>query len=224
MSEAMAEGGGELITDIGLTWMTQQADFLTWLRYEDAQAYLRNGLDGAVLSLTEVAVTEFRSSYPFQMGDDVRLLLNSGLSEETLRSVWLTATAGYFDPAEYGMSGRTWLQRIETAWIACIRSDDPSYVQSSPTPVKNAELRDTVLAEVRDVAERLTRVIGEENRPVQALEAVVAEVDVPLGYRLFLSAVKRCLTVTQARHVRYRSLCEKFGYPGSIAPEVNVDG
>ncbi|MFF5011731.1 hypothetical protein [Streptomyces sp. NPDC001165] len=68
---------------------------------------------------------------------------------------WLGAARGLFDPAEYGISARAWLQRTEEAWLARVRRDDPAFAPPSPQPVVDEELRRAVLQVIHPSAEHL---------------------------------------------------------------------
>ncbi|MGW1912346.1 hypothetical protein ACWCQS_16910 [Streptomyces sp. NPDC002076] len=148
------------------------------------------------LHFAEIAVEQFDRSKAARLGQDVQRLLPSPLPDRTIRTVWLGATHGTSDPAEYGMSARTWLERIEQAWLASVHRDDPEFVPAPPQPVVDEELRQAVVQVMRPVAERLSR---EAEKPmygtpvtglVPALLRVVTEACADLGYRLFLRAVK----------------------------------
>ncbi|AYN39875.1 hypothetical protein D9753_14195 [Streptomyces dangxiongensis] len=175
------------------------------------------------LGVAETSVEEFDRSKAAQLGQDVQRLLDSALTDETLRTAWLAATHGVFDPSEYGMSAGAWLRKAEETWLARVRRDNPAYTPPPPQPVVDEELRRAVLDVIRPVAEQLSLAVG--NPPfgipvtglVPALERVVTEACADLGYRLFLRAMK-------AYHVpadrpALVALGERFGYPEWVVPE-----
>ncbi|MGW2640976.1 hypothetical protein [Streptomyces sp. NPDC001348] len=175
------------------------------------------------LRIVESSVEEFDRSKAAQLGQDVQRLLRSGLTDETIRTVWLAATHGVFDPGANGMGTGAWLRKAEEAWLARVRRGDPAFVPPPPQPVVDEELRRAVLEVIHPVAERLSLAVG--NPPfgipvtglVPALERVVTECCADLGYRLFLRAMK-------AYHVpadrpRLVALGERFGYPKWVVPE-----
>ncbi|MEV6393442.1 hypothetical protein AB0M39_01420 [Streptomyces sp. NPDC051907] len=157
------------VEDVGLTWVTSSWDLPRGLSPEDAERYLPKG--GPVefwLGLAELAVESFDRSHARQLGQDVRRLSESALPDEAIRTVWLGATHGCFDPAEHGMDARTWLRRIEDAWLAAVCRIDPAFVPPPPRPVTERALRQAVLEAIHPVAndlpvcrERLDELSGE---------------------------------------------------------------
>ncbi|MGY5008687.1 hypothetical protein ACWCY6_11465 [Streptomyces sp. 900105755] len=148
--------------------------------------------------------------------DDARLLLDSGLPAETLRTVWRAAAAGQ-DP---GPDVLGLLRRIVeaaedriTREAAGLSSDDTFFDGTPPlVTVDEPAMRKAVCAEARAVSHRLTGPdVG------AALERVAAEADADLGFRLFLRVVKETpVDVTMERYDRYRTIGEAFGYPGCL--------
>ncbi|MER5527144.1 hypothetical protein ABT075_21520 [Streptomyces sp. NPDC002677] len=145
--------------------------------------------------------------------DDARLLLDSRLPAETLRTVWRAAAAGQ-DP---GPDVPGLLRRIvESAEDRIAReaaglSSGDTFFDGTPPMVTVDEpaMRKAVCAEVRAVAHQLT---GSDVGA--ALERVAAEVDADLGFRLFLRVVKETpVAVTMERYDRYLTIGEVFGYP-----------
>ncbi|MBV1949394.1 hypothetical protein [Streptomyces sp. BV129] len=209
------------VTDVGLTWLASR-----WQVLDEVYAELAgpNPLDGGHvtvwLRLAESSVDQFDRSKAAQLGQDVQRLLRSPLPEETVRTVWLAATHGIFDPREQGMSARSWLRRAEEAWLARVREDDPAFVPPPPQPVTDEKLRRAVLQEIHPVARRLD--LAAEHPPfgtpvtglVQALEQVVTESCADLGYRLFLRAMKAYQV--SADKPSLVALGERFGYPHGL--------
>ncbi|MGW3980853.1 hypothetical protein [Streptomyces mirabilis] len=224
--ESDAEGDfleGVYTTDIGLTWLAAQWEVLEEFYRKYVQSHSDEGPAVVWLKIAESSVDEFDCSKAVQLGQDVQRLLRSPLTDETIRTVWLAATHGVFDPGEYGMSAGAWLQKAEEAWLARVRQNDPAFVPPPPRPVVDEELRRAVLQVIRPVAEQLSLAV--ENPPfgtpvtglVPALERVVTESCADLGYRLFLRAMK-------AYHVPADrpglvALGERFDYPEWVVPE-----
>ncbi|MFF4018370.1 hypothetical protein [Streptomyces sp. NPDC001843] len=224
------ESGGEgdfledlYTTDIGLTWLASQWEVLEYFYKEHVPSDSDEGPAVVWLRIAESSVEEFDRSKAAQLGQDVERLLCSPLTDETIRTVWLAATHGVFDPREHGMSTGAWLRKAEEAWLARVRLDDPGFVPPPPQPVVDEELRRAVLGVIHPVAERLSLAV--ENPPfgipvtglVPALERVVTECCADLGYRLFLRAMK-AYHVAADRPVLV-ALGERFGYPRWVVPE-----
>jgi hypothetical protein len=231
-TEAAAEGGyleDIYVTDIGLTWVASRWDVLGVLSAQDARRYRPEGGPVAEwLGLAELSVKEFDRSKAAQLGKDVQRLLRSPLPDETIRTVWLAATHGLFDPAEHGISAREWLQQAEKAWLARVHRDDPAFVPLPPQPVADEELRAAVVQVIRTVAEQLGLAAekplygAQVTGLVPALERVVTESCADLGYRLFLRAVKAYRVSVPAGKETYGTLValgERFGYPRWVVPE-----
>ncbi|MEU3410017.1 hypothetical protein [Streptomyces sp. NPDC006658] len=211
------------VADVGLTWLASRWEVLD----EVSPLGVSSEADGdpviVWLTLAETSVDEFDRSKAAQLGQDVQRLLRSPLTDATIRTVWLAATHGVFDPWEHGMSAGALLRKAEERWLARVRRDDPAFVQPPPHPVVDEKLRRAVLQVMHQVAERLSLAAG--NPPfgapvtglVPALERVVTEACADLGYRLFLRAVK-------AYHVPVARPClvalgERFGHPRGMVTE-----
>ncbi|MDH2391789.1 hypothetical protein QCN29_24030 [Streptomyces sp. HNM0663] len=209
------------VEDIGLTWVTSKWDIPDALSPEDAEQHLPEGGPAAWwLTLPASAVEEFDRSKARQFGQDVRRLVESSLPDETIRTAWLGATHGCFDPAEYGFDARTWLRKLEEAWLARVRQDEPAFAPPSPQPVADEDLRHAVLQAIRPVADDLSRTVtaASYGTPaaglVPALEQVVTQVCADLGYRLFLRAMKAYFVeIDKKSHDAFIALGERFGYP-----------
>ncbi|MFE2537503.1 hypothetical protein [Streptomyces sp. NPDC059371] len=211
------------VTDIGLTWLASRWRVLEEFYREHFPPHAVDPGPVVVwLMLTETSLDQFDRSKAVQLGQDVRRLLRSPLTDEMIRTVWLAATHGILDPDEHGMTARTWLRRIEEAWLARVRQDDPAFVPAPPQPVVDEELRRGVIQVIHSVAEPLC--LASEQPPygvpatglVPALERVVTEVCADLGYRLFLRAVKTYFVPVPAdgeTYDRFVALGERFGYP-----------
>ncbi|MGW3119139.1 hypothetical protein ACWDBW_18685 [Streptomyces sp. NPDC001107] len=233
MTEEKDPGNGYLedvyVTDIGLTWVASRWRLVDMFdREPDRHSRPEEGPLAEWLGFAELAVDEFDRSRAVQLGQDIQRLLRSPLPEDTIRTAWLGATHGLFDPAEYGISARAWLQRAEEAWLARVRRDDRAFVPPPPHPVVDEELRQAVLQVIHSAAEHLGH--AAENPPfgtpvtglVPALERVVTEACADLGYRLFLRAVKAYFVPVPADGDIYRrfvALGERFGYPRWVVRE-----
>ncbi|MFD0436561.1 hypothetical protein [Streptomyces chartreusis] len=153
-----------------------------------------------------------------QVGVDARSLLESGLPEEMIRTLWLVADRGRFDPAGEGMTVRSWL----TAWSEAFPPPPPKrprhrkYISAitpdffaRPVPVET-EMRDAVLAEIGAVEADLARAVP---GVAEALRSAVAGAGADLGFRLLLRTLKACsVRVGKARHDRYVELSDSFEY------------
>lgn len=207
----------EFILDVGLSWLASKSPYPLWLSAGDHDKFMPHGGPVDVqVTLVEDAGTAVSRTITLQIGEDVRRLLASPLSDEALRTVWLGATKRYFDPAEHGLTGREWLRRIETAWATGIRRTDPAFVPSPPYPVTDAALRRAVLEQIGAVADALEQAAVQSSVPglVPALEQTVAEACVDLGYRLFLRAMKAYFVeIDEERCEAFTALGERFGYP-----------
>ncbi|MFF7599786.1 hypothetical protein [Streptomyces mirabilis] len=143
--------------------------------------------------------------------DDARLLLDSPLPDEILRTVWLAASGDRQDP---GTDPRRRLRRIVERCEEEISAEVPDLAPGTPAVVvvdENA-MREAVLVEVHAVS-------GTPNGPqvAPALERVVAEVDADLGFRLFLRVLKAsAVPVALERYDRYQEIGAGFGYPAPL--------
>ncbi|MFD8222450.1 hypothetical protein ACFV2U_54775 [Streptomyces sp. NPDC059697] len=209
-------GDDAFIRDIGLSWLASKSAYPSWLSAEDSDRFVPPNPVAAQLGLVEGAVGTVHRPIAMQIGEDARRLLASALPDEVLRTVWLGATKGYFDPAAYGLSGREWMARIEQTWTASVREADAMFVPPAPQPVTDADLRRRVLDQIGTVADDLERAAGERSLPglVPALEQVVTEACADLGFRLFLRAMKEYFVAIDEHHSEaFTALGERFGYP-----------
>ncbi|MEU4085054.1 hypothetical protein [Streptomyces aureus] len=232
MTGGKESGSGYLedvyVTDIGLTWIASRWMVVDMFdREPDRHPRPEEGPLAEWLGFAALAVDEFDRSKAAQLGQDVQRLLRSPLPDETIRTVWLAATHGTLDPDEHGMTARTWLRRIEQAWLARVRQDDPAFVPLPPQPV-DKELRRAVIQMIHTIEEPLR--LASEQPPcgvpatglVTALERVVTEACADLGYRLLLRAVKTYSVPVPAAgetYGRFVALGERFGYPYWVVRE-----
>lgn len=224
--ESDAEGDfleGVYTTDIGLTWLASQWEVLEEFYRKYVQSHSDEGPAVVWLKIAESSVDEFDRSKAVQLGQDVQRLLRSPLTDETIRTVWLAATHGVFDPGEYGMSSRR-LAAEGRRGMACPGAPERSRVRppaaatrggrgtSAGRPPGDPPGRGTTEPRSREPPFG-TPVTG----LVPALERVVTESCADLGYRLFLRAMK-------AYHVPADrpglvALGERFDYPEWVVPE-----
>ncbi|GGZ11538.1 hypothetical protein [Streptomyces poonensis] len=216
-----------MAADIGLSWLAAQCEDLEYLPVEELDCLVEQGPLAAVLRIAARSVTDLDSPAALQLGKDVQLLLRSPFPDETIRTLWLGATDDSFDPARDGVDARTWLQRIEGAWLAAERRADPAFVPPSAAPVTDKQLRRLVLQVIHLVAGDLTKAAEESIYPlplpglVPALERTVVEVCADLGYRLFLRAVKSYfVAIDKSTCDAFVALAKRFGHPESL---VTVD-
>jgi hypothetical protein len=131
------------VEDIGLTWVTSKWNIPDALSAEDAERFCPKGEPPSAwwLTLPESAVENFDRSKARQLGQDIRRLVQSPLPDGTIRTVWLGATHGSSDPEVYGFDARAWLRKLEDAWLARVRQDDPAFTPPPPQPVLLGRLR-----------------------------------------------------------------------------------
>ncbi|MGW1067594.1 hypothetical protein ACWD4F_24120 [Streptomyces aureus] len=209
-------GDEAFILDIGLSWLASKSAYPSWLSAEDSDRFLPPNPVAAQLGLVKGAVGTVHRTIAMQIGEDTRRLLASALPDEVLRTVWLGATKGYFDPAAHGLSGRQWMARIEDTWTASVREADAMFVPPKPQPVTDADLRRRVLDQIGTVADALERAADERSLPglVPALKQVVTGACADLGFRLFLRAMKEYFVAIDENHCEaFTALGERFGYP-----------
>ncbi|WP_229833741.1 hypothetical protein [Streptomyces xantholiticus] len=140
-----------------------------------------------------------------ELGVDVRCLLDSAVPGDVMRTAWLAASCGRFDPAAHGMDMSDWLQRLADLYPGRPRK-------------RSADLRDAIVQEVRTVAATLSGPVA------TALESIISECDEDLGLRLFLRVVKNHgLPVGKDQYDRLMALGTTLRYPGPLVYEgINV--
>ncbi|MFG3488435.1 hypothetical protein [Streptomyces sp. NPDC047972] len=151
-----------------------------------------------------------------QLGRDVRTLLESGLPDGTLHTVWLAAARRRFDPAREGTDVRSWLRRVSDA---CPLQDPerapdetPGLAEARPV-VTEAELRDAVTAEIEANAAGLHLAVAVPD-VVPALLRVVRGADADLGLRLFLRVAKSySVLLGKDAYDRLTDLGRRLAYP-----------
>lgn len=209
--------------DVGLTWLAAQCDDLEDLPPAELDCLARHGPVEAMVRITERSVGELDRAAASQLGRDVRRLLDAPLPDATLRTVWLGATDNVFDPARDGVSSRTWLLRVEEAWLSAERHRDAYFVPPPPDAVTDAGLRAVVVQTIHSAAGALTDATENRTYPlplhglVPALEQVVRSSCADLGFRLFLRALKASfVAVDETRHASLVTLAERLGRPPAL--------
>ncbi|WP_034091503.1 hypothetical protein [Streptacidiphilus albus] len=156
---------------------------------------------------------------------DVRLLLDSPLPDETLRTLWLGAAEARFDPAGEGTGIRDWLEQLADVAGAC--RDRTFRISGEPA---DAGLREAVLAELDGVGPALAEAVVTSGYAaplpdlVPALRRVVVEVDPDLGFRLLLRALKAYfMPISEVRYQRLLTLGERFGYHELAVDDGNLN-
>ncbi|MGW7254822.1 hypothetical protein [Streptomyces sp. NPDC054834] len=152
--------------------------------------------------------------YAEELRADLGKLLDSPLSDEVLRSVWLAATGGVWDPWAHGTGARDWLARMDAT---CVARPPRAAVGREPGPTWSywrlpavETVRDAILAEIRASA-------GELPGLAPALEEVATRADLDLGFRLYLRALKTAaVPVLEERCKRFCDLGEPFGHPFQV--------
>ncbi|MFB8078789.1 hypothetical protein [Streptomyces sp. NPDC056013] len=176
-------------------------------------------LDGPVV--LDIAESEAEDD-DHRLGADARLLLESPLPDDVLRTVWLAAVRRCFDPAEEGTDTRSWLDEVAELCPPRAPERDSYEVRSldETRPVVPEEaLRTTVAAEIESAA------VGLELRVavpgiVPALLRVVREADADLGFRLFLRALKAySVPVDADTYDRLFALGDALAYPPAAVHE-----
>ncbi|MFG2952018.1 hypothetical protein [Streptomyces adustus] len=155
-----------------------------------------------------------------ELGVDVRCLLDSALPDGVIRTVWLAASHGCFDPSESEGGIRGWLRRLAERWPDRGRKSAPGHWLARPD-ITEEKLREAVVAEIRASAGPLGRIADDGDRTVmpsdsvaESLEAVAQEGDGDLGLRLFLSVLKVYdVPVGKEQYDRLMALDTALGWP-----------
>ncbi|MFR9796978.1 hypothetical protein ACL02U_13870 [Streptomyces sp. MS06] len=158
-----------------------------------------------------------------ELSVDVHCLLDSALPDGVIRTAWLAATHGQFDPAEYESGVRGWLRRLAESWPEHNREPDPGHWLVRPV-IAEEGLREAVAAEIRASADPLARAVAENDRVglppdavAESLEAVAREGDGDLGLRLLLRVLKVYdVPVGKEQYDRLMALDTALGWPGPL--------
>lgn len=168
----------------------------------------------AALGFAEELADRSEGEEAVELGEDARRLLASELPERVLHTVWLASTGNAFDPTGHGMTCRDWLERISEVSTARLRQNKASCTPPPVRPVRDAQLCQAVVAELRVTAPALVDA-SPLPKLVDCLEQVVTGADADLGMRLFLRALKaHSVPVPYGQYRRLVALGWKFGFPG----------
>ncbi|WP_406080687.1 hypothetical protein OG468_10380 [Streptomyces zaomyceticus] len=154
-----------------------------------------------------------------ELGTDLRLLLDSAVPDEALRTVWRAATGGRFDPAGHGMDFRGWLRRFAELYPARARERDSRYGSLlTPPVIDEADLREDVVTEIRASAAEGGAFAAPPFAGLPgALESIATEADADLALRLLLRVLKvRRIAVGKEQYDRLMALDERLAYPGPL--------
>lgn len=185
------------------------------------------GLSGLAGKLGAGALAPDEAGGDAQVGEDARSLLGASLPEDEIRTLWLAACRGRFDPG--GME--SWLRRLSDEHPAPPRKKPgpKKYLSTMPSastrPVLvEEEMREAVLAEVRAVEQDLVRAAAPPD-VVPALRRAVAEAGADLGFRLLLRILKSYgVRVSKERYDRFQALAEPLEYCSSVVQDdLDVD-
>ncbi|MFE1308075.1 hypothetical protein [Streptomyces sp. NPDC058755] len=198
--------------DFGLSALAERL-FVTDRSPDEAQS-LRLASEIAAVTEGEGAV---------ELGVDVRCLLDSPLPDDIIRTAWLVATHGRFDPAKCESGVRGWLRRLAERWPERERKQAPGQWAARPS-IAEEELRTAVAAEIRASAGPLRRRVAESDHValpsgaiVESLEAVARQGDGDLGLRLFLRVLKVYdVPVDKEQYDRLMALDTALGWPGPL--------
>ncbi|MGW5304630.1 hypothetical protein ACWERF_11905 [Streptomyces griseoluteus] len=214
--------------EIGLTWIAEQCDEMTDLPHAELDCLVERGPVSTMVMVAGRSVTDLEPPASLQLGRDTRRLLESAVSDETIRTAWIGSTDHAFDPRREGVDARVWLEMLYSAWLAAEVRQQPGFVPPAADPVTSEASRVAVLRAMGPFAASLTRAHAEGEQfnemplphLVPALERVVSEVCADLGFRLFLRALKRyVLPVDGASLAAFVALGEQFGHPEFLVEE-----
>lgn len=167
----------------------------------------------AALGFAEELADRSEGEEAVELGEDARRLLASELPERVLRTVWLASTGNAFDPTGHGMTCRDWLERISEVSAARLRQNKASCTPPPVRPVRDPQLCQAVVAELRVTAPALVDA-SPLPKLVDCLEQVVTGADADLGMRLLLRALKaHSVPVPYGQYHRMVALGWKFGFP-----------
>ncbi|MEU3828180.1 hypothetical protein AB0F36_23105 [Streptomyces sp. NPDC029080] len=149
---------------------------------------------------------------------DVRRMLESALTTQTITTLWQAAT-GRSTPVELTDTDvRRWLHEVAGACGERLRSVAPAYTPVPRPP--DTEMTAAVRGVLRKLAPGLAdRSVSPSWQPVpgtavlSALEQAVVDVDCDLGFRLLLRAlVEMRVPLTEEWYTECESLAGRFGY------------
>ncbi|MFD8219449.1 hypothetical protein ACFV2U_38605 [Streptomyces sp. NPDC059697] len=158
-----------------------------------------------------------------ELGVDVRCLLDSPLPDDIIRTAWLAAARGRFDPGACESGVRGWLRRLAERWPQLERRHAPRHWDARPN-IKEEELRTAVVAEIRASAIPVDQGVADSDHVAlpsgavaESLEAVARQGDGDLGLRLFLRVLKGYdVPVGKEQYDRLMALDTVLGFPGPL--------
>ncbi|KOU82522.1 MULTISPECIES: hypothetical protein [unclassified Streptomyces] len=150
--------------------------------------------------------------------EDIRRLLDPGLSDDAITVLWLAATDRGHNIDRFGIGGREWLQQVAEVCEEHLTEVAPTYAPAAPPPATAAG--DEVLREIRGMSPlAATTAVSPDFHPlegatvVEALEQVTTQSDPDLGFRLLLRTVEVLrLPLTEEQYTRYEALASRFHY------------
>ncbi|QWB23024.1 MULTISPECIES: hypothetical protein [Streptomyces] len=209
--------------ETGLSWVAAECDDLEDLPVEELDCLAERGPVEAMLCVAERAVAVLSQPAAVRLGQDVRRLMESSLPDATIRTVWLGATDHVFDPAKDGISTRTWLWKMEQAWLTAERRNDPAFISPPAAPETDERLRRDVLQAIGRIDHDLTGAVENRIYPlslpglVPALELVTVRACADLGYRMVLRALKANYVAVDAKsRDMFVELGSRFGHARSL--------
>ncbi|MGY1497496.1 hypothetical protein ACW4TU_13020 [Streptomyces sp. QTS52] len=198
--------------DFGLSALAEKLSVMTG--YPDETRALRLASEVAAAAEGEGAV---------ELGVDVRCLLDAPLPDDIIRTAWLAATRGRFDPAACESGVRGWLRRMAERWPELERRQSHGQWDARPG-IEEEELRTAVVAEIRASAGPVDQGVAESDHVAlpsgavaESLEAVARQGDGDLGLRLFLRVLKEYdVPVNKEQYDRLMALDTALGLPGPL--------
>ncbi|MEU7027116.1 hypothetical protein AB0A60_10565 [Streptomyces sp. NPDC046275] len=146
--------------------------------------------------------------------EDVRRLLDSGLSDASVTAVWRAAARRWFvyaglDPDGFDVDVRGWLEQVAGVCEERLAEVDPGYLPFvSPA---RTDVTEQVLREVREIAPAITEYVA--HAAAAAVEDVVRSVDPDLGFRFLLRILSAYdVPVDESRRRRYRDIAASLGF------------
>ncbi|MDX3457209.1 hypothetical protein PV396_35530 [Streptomyces sp. ME02-8801-2C] len=198
--------------DFGLSALAEKLSVTTG--YPDETQALRLASEVAAAAEGEGAV---------ELGVDVRCLLDAPLPDDIIRTAWLAAARGRFDPAACESGVRGWLRRLAERWPEHERRQAHGQWDVRPG-IEEEELRTAVGAEIRVSAGTVDQGVAESDHVAlpsgavaESLEAVARQGDGDLGLRLFLRVLKEYdVPVDKEQYGRLMALDTALGLPGPL--------
>ncbi|MDQ0932725.1 hypothetical protein [Streptomyces turgidiscabies] len=198
--------------DFGLSALAEKLSETTG--YPDETQALRLASEVAAAAEGEGAI---------ELGVDVRCLLDAPLPDDIIRTAWLAAARGRFDPAACESGVRGWLRRLAERWPELERRQAHGQWDARPG-IEEEELRTAVVAEIRVSAGPVDQGVAESDHVAlpsgavaESLEAVARQGDGDLGLRLFLRVLKAYdVPVDKEQYDRLMALDTALGLPGPL--------